>query len=57
MLRFVSRLATLALHGEPYRPLDAILAEIDAVTVDEVAAITQEFFDPARQTVVRLGPA
>ncbi|MBK8006253.1 MAG: insulinase family protein [Gemmatimonadetes bacterium] len=52
----MNRLATLALHGEPYRPLDAILAEIDAVTADEVAAITQEFFDPARQTVVRLGP-
>ena len=28
----MNRLATLALHGEPYRPLDAMLAEIDAVT-------------------------
>lgn len=53
----MNRLATLALHGEDYRPLDAILAEIDAVTRGEVAAISREFFDPDRQTVVRLGPA
>ncbi|MGE0355203.1 MAG: M16 family metallopeptidase, partial [Gemmatimonadales bacterium] len=51
----MSRLATLALHGEPYRPLDAILADIDAVTQDTVAAMTAEFFAPERQTVVRLG--
>lgn len=52
----MSRLATLALHGEAYRPLDAILAEIDAVSADDVAAITAEYFNPDRQTVVRLGP-
>jgi len=52
----MSRMTTLALHGEAYRPLDAILAEIDKVTADEVAAITAEFFAPDRQTVVRLGP-
>ncbi|MGE3527630.1 MAG: M16 family metallopeptidase, partial [Gemmatimonadales bacterium] len=51
----MSRLATLALHGEPYRPLDAILADIDAVTQDTVAAMAAEFFAPERQTVVRLG--
>lgn len=53
----MSRLATLALHEEPYRPLDAILAEIDAVTADSISAVAAEYFDPARQTVVRLGPA
>jgi predicted Zn-dependent peptidase len=53
----MNRLATLVLHGEEYRPLDAILAEIDAVTRGEVASIAKEFFDPDRQTVVRLGPA
>jgi predicted Zn-dependent peptidase len=53
----MNRLATLALHGEEYRPLDAILAEIDAVTRGDIAAIAREFFDPDRQTVVRLGPA
>ncbi len=53
----MNRLATLALHGEEYRPLDAMLAEIDAVTTGDIAAIAREFFDPDRQTVVRLGPA
>lgn len=53
----MNRLATLALHGEPYRPLDTILGEIDAVSEEEVAALAAEYFDPARQTVVRLGPA
>ena len=52
----MSRLATMSLHGEPYRPLDQMLAEIDAVGADEVAAVTGEFFAPERQTVVRLGP-
>jgi predicted Zn-dependent peptidase len=52
----MSRLASLTLHGEPYRPLDAILREIDAVGIDDIAALTAEFFAPERQTVVRLGP-
>jgi predicted Zn-dependent peptidase len=52
----MSRLATMALHDEPYRPLDALLAEIDAVRAPDVAAIAAEFFAPDRQTVVRLGP-
>ncbi|HXE58169.1 MAG TPA: pitrilysin family protein [Gemmatimonadales bacterium] len=52
----MNRLAGLTLHDEPYRPLDRLLADIDAVTRDDVAALAAEFFDPARQTVVRLGP-
>jgi len=52
----MNRLATLALHGEPYRPLDQILEEIDTITPAEIQAITAEFFNPDRQTVVRLGP-
>ena len=52
----MNRLASITLHGEPYRNLEALLAEIDAVTVDQVAALTAEYFDPDRQTVVRLGP-
>jgi predicted Zn-dependent peptidase len=52
----MSRLATLALHDEPYRPLDALLSEIDAVGEADAAAITEEFFEPDRQTVIRLGP-
>jgi len=33
-----------------------MLAEIDAVTPDEVAAVAAELFPADRQTVVRLGP-
>jgi predicted Zn-dependent peptidase len=51
------RLATLELLGEPYRRIDDVLADIDAVSGEEVLAITRDFFAPDRQTVVRLGPA
>ena len=50
------RAASVELYGEPFRSLDEILALIDAVTPDEVAAIAREFFDPARMTVLSLGP-
>ena len=52
----MNRLATLVLHDEPYKPLDELLAEIDAVRTEDVAALAAEYFAPARQTVVRLGP-
>jgi predicted Zn-dependent peptidase len=52
----MGRLAGFTLHDDPYRPLDRMLAEIDAVSADEIAAVAAEFFPPERQTVVRLGP-
>jgi predicted Zn-dependent peptidase len=52
----MNRLASLALQGEPYRPLDRVLEEIDAVTPDTLAAVAAEYFAPERQTIVRLGP-
>jgi predicted Zn-dependent peptidase len=52
----MGRLAGFVLHDDPYRPLDLMLAEIDAVTADDVAAVGAEFFQSERQTVVRLGP-
>jgi predicted Zn-dependent peptidase len=52
----MGRLAGFVLHDDEYRPLDRMLAEIDAVTPDEVADVAAEFFAPERQTVVRLGP-
>ena len=51
------RAASVELYGEPFRTLDEVLALIDAVTPDEVAAIAQEFFDPSRMTVLSLGPS
>ena len=51
----MGRLAGFVLHDDEYRPLDQMLAEIDAVTAEEIAAVAAEFFAPERQTVVRLG--
>jgi len=50
------RCASVELYGEPYRTLDEMLAQVDAVTEEQVADVAREFFDPARQTVVSLGP-
>lgn len=52
----MNRLASSVLHGEPYRPLDRVLEEIDAVGAETLAAVASEFFAPERQTIVRLGP-
>ena len=51
------RLAGTVLHDDRYRRLDEILSEIDAVTPDAVASLAAEYFDPARWSVVRLGPS
>src|SRR4029077_14456342 len=48
----MARLAGFELHDDHYRPLDQLLAEIDAVTADEVAAVAAEFFPADRQTTV-----
>ena len=52
----MGRLAGFSLHEDEYRPLDRMLAEIDAVTTEDVAGVAAEFFPAERQTVVRLGP-
>jgi predicted Zn-dependent peptidase len=52
----MGRLAGFTLHGDRYRPLDEMLADIGAVTRDDVAGVAAEFFAPERQTIVRLGP-
>ena len=49
------RIAGQTLNEEPYKSIDAMLAEVDAVTPDQVAAAA-EFFGPERQAVVWLGP-
>lgn len=53
----MSRLASHALMQEPYRPLDEILRLIDAVTMEDTAAVAGEFLTPERMTTVRLGPS
>jgi predicted Zn-dependent peptidase len=51
------RVAATELYEEPFLPLDAILGRIDAISVDDVAALCAEHFAPARQTVLTLGPS
>lgn len=50
------RAASVELYGEPYRTLDQTLALIDAISVDDVMHVAQEFFAPERFTVLSLGP-
>ncbi|MEX0690702.1 MAG: pitrilysin family protein [Gemmatimonadales bacterium] len=50
------RLAGFPLHDQPYRTIDETLHELDTVTVGQVADVAAEYFDPARQTAVWLGP-
>ena len=50
------RCAAVELYGEPYRTLDEVLAQIDAVTEEQIADVARDFFAPEKQTVVSLGP-
>lgn len=50
------RLASLALHDEPFLSLDELLARVDGVTREEIAETAAEFFSPERQLILRLGP-
>jgi predicted Zn-dependent peptidase len=50
------RAAAVELFGEPYLPLDEVLAKIDAITVDDAREVCAAFFGPERQTLVSLGP-
>ncbi len=50
------RAAATELYGEPFRGLDEVLALIDAITPEDVAGVTREFFDPDQLTVLTLGP-
>ena len=50
------RLASFALHEEPFLGLDDLLARIDAVTEADVRRVAARFFDPERHLELRLGP-
>jgi predicted Zn-dependent peptidase len=49
------RLAGTALYDEPFRTIEEVMACIDAVTADEVAALAAAYFTPDEQVVLRLG--
>ena len=50
------RAAAVDLFDEPYRPLDEVLARVDAITTGQVQAVCRDFYGPDMQTIVRLGP-
>ena len=50
------RAASVDLLGEPWRPLDELLARVDAITLEGAMEACEAFFHPDRQTVVHLGP-
>jgi predicted Zn-dependent peptidase len=50
------RLAGTELYDEPFRTMDEITELVEAVTLDDVAALAAEYFPPDRQSVLRLGP-
>jgi predicted Zn-dependent peptidase len=50
------RLASFALHDEPFQGLDDVLARIDAVSGQDIQRVAERFFHPARHLELRLGP-
>ena len=50
------RLASFALHREPYATLDDLLGKIDGVTMDQAQEAALEFFSPKKMYLLRLGP-
>jgi predicted Zn-dependent peptidase len=51
------RLAGTALYDEPYLSIDEMIRRVDAVTLDDIAALAAEYFNPDNQVTVRLGPS
>ncbi|HEY1953646.1 MAG TPA: pitrilysin family protein [Gemmatimonadaceae bacterium] len=50
------RAAGVELYGEPYRTLDEVLALVDSIDVETVAAVCRAYYSPTVQTLVSLGP-
>ncbi|NJD11031.1 MAG: insulinase family protein [Gemmatimonadetes bacterium] len=50
------RLAGVALNDEPYCSLEEVVDRVERVSGEAVAALAQCYYDPARQTLLTLGP-
>lgn len=50
------RAAATELYREPFKPLDEVLACVDAIDAESARSVCAEFFEPERQTIVSLGP-
>jgi predicted Zn-dependent peptidase len=51
----MNRLGSSLLMGVPILTLDEVLAEIDAVTLEDVGALAAELYDPARMSAAGVG--
>jgi predicted Zn-dependent peptidase len=51
----MNRLGSSLLMGVPVLSLDEVLARLDAVTLDDVAALAAELYDPARLSAAGIG--
>jgi predicted Zn-dependent peptidase len=52
----MNRLGSEILAGSPLMPLDEVVERIDAVSLDDLAALVQELWDPERLSAVAIGP-
>ena len=50
------RAASTALYGEPFRTVEELMAEVDAIDEALVAEVAREYFNPDRHVLVSLGP-
>jgi predicted Zn-dependent peptidase len=50
------RLAGVALYDEPYCSLEEVVERVEGVRIEDVAALAESYYDPARQALLRLGP-
>jgi predicted Zn-dependent peptidase len=50
------RLASFALHDEPFRGLDDVLKRIDAVSEGDVRRVASRYYNPSEHLELRLGP-
>jgi predicted Zn-dependent peptidase len=52
----MNRLGAETLAGQPLMPIDEVVARIDAVTVADIAALTDELWAPGRLSAAGIGP-
>jgi predicted Zn-dependent peptidase len=52
----LQRLAGTALYGEDFLSIDEVMRRVDAVTLHDIQALAEAFFQPDQQVIVRLGP-
>ena len=50
------RLASFAMHDEPFRGLDDVLSGIDAVSCEDALRVAAQYYDPGCHLELRLGP-